>query len=326
MRRREFISFLAGAAAVLPLAARAQQAAMPVIGFLHGGSRTAFAPFVAAFRQGLSETAYVEGQNVAIEYRWAEGQNDRLPVLAADLVRQQVTVIATGGGAATQVAMAATSTIPIIFHTGDDPVESGLATSLNRPGRNLTGVSTLNAELGPKLLALLHELVPMATVIALLINPTRTTADTVSREMQAAARTLALQLHVLRASTERDLDAAFATLVQLRAAALVIAADAFFTSRVEQLAALATRHSVPAIYPYREFASAGGLMSYGASLADSYRLAGVYTGKILMGARPADLPIQQSTKVQLIMNLKTAKALGLTIPPALIARADEVIE
>ena len=327
MRRREFITLL-GSAAVWPLAARAQQAAMPAIGVLSAEWRDLFADRLRAFHEGLSETGYVEGRNLAIEYRWAEGRNDQLPALAAELVRRQVTVIVTAGSTpAALAARAATTTIPIVFYLGADPVEVGLVTSLSRPGGNLTGVVTLNVEVGAKRLELLHELIPTATVVALLLNPTNPTlAQTLSRDLQAAARTLGLQLHVLHASNEREIDTAFATLVQLRAGALVIGADALFNSRSEQLAALTVRHAVPAIYQFREFVSAGGLMSYGTTVVDTYRPLGVYTGRILKGEKPAELAVQQATKLELIINMKTAKALGITVPLPLLGRADEAIE
>jgi putative tryptophan/tyrosine transport system substrate-binding protein len=328
IRRREFILTLSGAAAAWPLAARAQQAAMPVIGFLSAEWPDLFADRLRVFHGGLSETGYVEGRNVGVEYRWAEGRNDRLPALAADLVRRQVTVIVTAGSTpATLAARAATTTIPIVFYLGADPVEVGLVTSLSRPGGNLTGVVTLNVEVGAKRLELLHELAPTATIVALLLNPTSPTlTETLSRDPQAAARKLGLQLHVLHASSEHEFDTAFATLVQLRAGGLVIGADALFNSRSEQLAALTVRHAVPAIYQYREFVSAGGLMSYGTTVVDTYRPLGVYTGRILKGEKPAELPVQQATRLELIINMKTARALGLTVPLPLIGRADEVIE
>jgi putative ABC transport system substrate-binding protein len=282
---------------------------------------------VRAFRQGLHETDYVEGKNVAIEYRWAEGQNDRLPALAADLVRRQVTVIAAPARSAALAAKAATATIPIVFELGDNPVELGLVTSLNRPSGNLTGVTSLNTEIGPKRLELLHELVPTASVIALLVNPTNPgLAETLSRDLQAAARTLGLQLHVLHSSTDRDIDTIFATLVQLRAGGLVIGNDAFFVNQIEQLAALTARHAVPTIFQTHEFAAAGGLMSYGTSLTDLFRQVGVYTGRILKGAKAADLPVVQSSKLELVINAETARTLGVSVPPTLLARADEVME
>jgi putative tryptophan/tyrosine transport system substrate-binding protein len=324
MRRREFIAIVGGAAAAWPLAARAQQT--PVVGFLNGASAWEYAHVVAAFRQGLSETGYEEGRNVLVDYRWAEGHYDRLPTLAADLVRRQVAVIASGGNAAVRAAKAATNTISIVFYVGGNPVELGLVASLNRPGGNATGVVSMNDELGPKRLELVHGLVPAATTIAALVNPTNPGMETESRGLQMAARTLAVQLQILHARTEHEIEIAFAGLAQLRTGALVIASDAFFNARSEQFAALALRHAVPTIFQFRDFTAAGGLMSYGGSLADQYRLVGSYTGRILKGENPADLPIQQSTKVELIINLKTAKAFGLSVPLALLGRADEVIE
>ncbi len=325
MRRREFITLIGGAAAAWPLAARAQQPTMPVVGFLNTRAPGEDTHLLAAFRQGLSETGYVEGKTVAIEYRWAEGHNDRLPALAADLVRRRVTVIAANSQA-TIAARAATTTIPIVFITGADPVQVGFVASLNRPGGNLTGVASLDTELGRKRLQLLHELLPKAGTIAALVNPTFPGSDIQARDLQAAASTLGLKLHILHASTERDINTAFATLARLQASGLVIGNDPFFTSWSEQLAALALRHAVPAIYEFRAFVAAGGLMSYGPRIADLYRLVGVYTGRILKGEKPADLPVQQSTSVELIINLKTAKALGLTVPLPLLGRAEEVIE
>jgi ABC-type uncharacterized transport system substrate-binding protein len=328
MKRREFIAVLGGAAVAWPLGARAQQAAVPVIGFLSNASPDAYTIRLRAFRQGLKEAGYVEGQNVEIEYRWAEGHNSRLPALAAELVRRQVAVmVAAGGTPAAVVAKAATATIPIVFGVAVDPVETGLVTSLNRPGGNLTGVTNLNVEVGPKRLELVHELLPTATIIAVLVNPTSPNiAELFSRTMQQAARALGLQLHILHASTDRDFDAVFESVLQLRAGALVISPDVFFTARREQLAALSLRHAVPAIYQYRPFAAAGGLMSYGSDETEYYRLVGIYAGRVLKGEKPADLPVVQSTKVELIINLKTAEALGITIPLPLIGRADEVIE
>jgi putative ABC transport system substrate-binding protein len=327
LKRREFVTLLASAASAWPVSAHAQQPTMPVIGFLDSRSPDAMVGQLRAFRQGLKETGYVEGDNVTIAYRWAEDQNDRLPELAADLVRRQVSVIAvTSGTPGALAAKAATTTTPIVFVTGGDPVQLGLVASLNRPGGNLTGVTTLGGEVEPKRLELLHELVPTATVIALLVNPTNPLTETILRDVQAAARTLGLQLHVMQASTQRDFDTVFATLVQLRAGGLVVAGDPFFIARSKQLGTLAAGHAVPTIFQYREFAAAGGLMSYGNNPMDMHHLVGVYTGRILAGAKPADLPVQQATKVELILNLKTAKALGLTVPPTLLARADEVIE
>jgi putative ABC transport system substrate-binding protein len=328
VRRREFITLLGGAAAGWPLTARAQQPAMPVIGLLGSESPDLWAGRMRAFHQGLGETGYVDGRNVAIEYRWAEGHNDRLPALAADLVRRRVTVIvALGSTPATLAAKAATSTIPIIFWIGSDPIELGLVVSLNRPEGNLTGVTTLNHGLVAKRVQLLHEVVPGTNSIAVLINPTSPTLTKISIEdAQAAARSLGLELHMLNASTERDFDLVFANLIQLRAAGLVIGTDTFFSSRLEQLAALSVRHAVPTIYHFREFAAAGGLIAYGGSLAEAFRGTGVYTGRILKGEKPANLPVQQVTRVELYINLKTAKALGLDIPLPLIGRADELIE
>ena len=325
MIRRAFITFLGGAAG-WPFLARAQQPAMPVVGFLNSASAQGYAAQVVAFRQGLQEAGYVEGRNVEIEFRWAEDRYDRLPALAADLVRRQVTVIAATSTPAALTAKAATPNIPIVFTTASDPVQLDLVPSLSRPGGNVTGVSQVGVEVGPKRLELAHELVPTATIIALLVNPTNPIAATLARDLQAAGRSLGLQIHVLRAGSEREIDDAFATLVQLRAGALVIGSDVFFNTRSKQLGALTVRHAVPTIYQYREFAAAGGLISYGGSLTDAYRLAGTYTGRILKGEKPADLPVQQATKVELIINMKTAKAIGLTFPLTLLGRADEVIE
>ena len=325
MRRRDLIALL-GAAAGWPLAARAQPAANPVIGFLNGASPDLSAHLVRPFHEGLGEAGFVDGRNVTIEFRWANGQYDRLPALAADLVRRQVTVIAATSTPTGLPAKAATSTIPIVFVTGSDPVELGLVASMNRPGGNLTGVTTLAVELGQKRLELLRELVPKATLIAALVNPTGPNLETVLRDLRAAARTLGLPLHILHASSERDFDTVFANLAQLRAGALVIGTDTFFNSRSPQIAALTVRHAVPAIYQYREFAAAGGLLSYAGSITDAYRLAGVYTGRVLKGEKPADLPVQRSTKAELFVNRKTAKRLGITIPQSILLRADEVIE
>jgi putative ABC transport system substrate-binding protein len=327
MRRRELIMLLGGVAAAWPLTTRAQQT-MPVIGFLGSSSPDLYAPAVRAFRQGLSETGYVEGRNVAIEFRWADGQNDRLPALAADLVRGQVSVIvAPGSTPAALAAKAATATIPIVFQVGIDPVAAGLVTSLARPSGNVTGVTNINTELVSKRLELLRELVPEATTIALLVNPTSLEiTEAVSRDLQSTARTLGLQLHILHASNERDFDKVFVTLAQLRVGALVIAPDAFFISRNEQLGALTAHHAVAAITQFREFAAAGGLMSYGGSFTEPARQVGVYAGRILKGETPANLPVQQPMKVELVINLKTAKALGVTVPQSIQNRADEVIE
>jgi putative tryptophan/tyrosine transport system substrate-binding protein len=325
--RREFITLLGGAAAAWPLTVRAQQPAMPVIGYLGAQSPAAFASRVRAFRQGLGETGYVEGRNVVIEFRWAEGQHDRLSALATELVRRQVAVIVAPGGApAALAAKSATTTIPIVFEMGADPIAMGLVGSLNRPGGNLTGVSSLNVEVTPKRLEILQELIPTGSIVAVLINPTSPTADSQLRNLQAAARALGSQLHILHASTERDFEAVFATLSQLRPSGLVIASDTFFATHSEGLAALTIRHAMPAIHQSRDFTIAGGLMSYGGSFVESHRQAGVYTGRIIKGDKPADLPVQQVTKVELLINLKTAKSLGVTFPLPLIGRADEVIE
>jgi len=327
IERRKFLATLGGAAAAWPLAARAQQPAMPVVGFLSGQSAQAFAPGVAGFRRGLNEAGYVEGQNVAIEYRWAEGRPDRLPPLAADLVRRQVAVIAaTGGNNSALVAMAATSTIPIVFTSSDDPIRRGFVASINRPGGNVTGVSWFNAELGPKRLGLLHELVPNATIVALLINPDNPESARQPAELQETARAIGLQIVVLTATTAGDIDTAFTAMVQNRVGALLVGSDPFMLNRREQVVALAAQHAIPTIYSGREMAGADGLMSYGNSLADVYRRAGIQTARILKGAKPSDLPVDQATKFELIINLKTAKALGLQIPDRLLALADKVID
>jgi putative tryptophan/tyrosine transport system substrate-binding protein len=340
MRRRELM-LLMGGAMTAARAACAQQKAMPVIGYLSPGSpgplapSLASAPFLAAFHQGLKETGYVEGENVAIEYRWAEGRYDRLPALAADLVGRKVDVIVAGSTTSALPAKNATSTIPIVSVLGSDPVEYGLVASFARPGGNLTGISFMATELMPKRLELLSELVPQVRVIALLVNPNfgaaaervmRDVQERVMRDVQEAARDKGVQLHILKAGTEGEIDTAFSTLVQLHAGALLVAADSFFNSRREQLVALASRHAVPAIYQLREFAAAGGLISYGTSLTAVYRQIGIYAGKILKGAKPADLPVEQPTTFELVINLKTAKALGLTVPQSVLARADAVIE
>ena len=325
IERRKFLATLGGAAAAWPLAAGAQQP-VPVIGFLNGTSPEGYAPYVAAFRQGLKEAGYVDGQNATIEYRWAEGQYDRLPTLAADLVRRNVTVIAATSTPAAQAAKALTSTVPIVFTTGDDPIKLGLVASFNRPGGNATGVSHFIGELGSKRLGLLRELLPGITVIATLLNPNFPGAERQLRDAEAAAGALGLQLIVLRATTEREIDAAFATMAQQGTSALVVGGDPFFIARREQIVALAARHAIPTIYPARDFAVAGGLMSYGTDFADAYRQAGVYTGRIVRGEKPADLPVQRSTKFEFVINFNTAKALGLAVPNSMQLLADEVIE
>ena len=327
MRRRDFVTLVGGAAATWPLAARAQQPALPVIGLLTPRGAGDAPQLLAAFRQGLKDTGFVEGQNVAIEYRFAENHNERLPALAADLVHRQVAVIAATTTPAALAAKAATATIPIVFEIGGDAVRLGLVASLNRPGGNVTGVTQLNVQVAPKRLELLHDLVPAATIIARLVNPANADiAEAQSSGLVAAAHTLGLEFHVLNASTEPDFDAVFANVSQTRAGGLLIDSDPFFTGRQEQLAALTVRHAVPAIYENREFAAAGGLASYGGSITDAYRLAGVNTARILKGEAPGALPVQQSTKVELFLNLKTAKALGIAIPLPLLGRADEVFE
>jgi putative ABC transport system substrate-binding protein len=327
MRRREFIAVLGGAAAVWPLAARAQQQqAMPVIGFLNSGSSEPFARNVAALRKGLEEAGYIEGQNVAIEYRWAEGQTDRLPVLAADLVRRQVALIVSPDSASSLAAKVATTTIPVVFLIGGDPVRLGLVASFNRPSGNMTGVSVLFNTLLSKEFEVMHETVPQADSIGFLMNPTNPNAESDTKDVQAAATALGQKLVVVKGGTETDLEAAFVTLAERRTSALVVTADPFFINRRENLVELAARQALPTIYPMRDFVTAGGLMSYGTSLADGYRQVGVYASRILKGDQPADLPVQQSVKVELVVSVKTAKALGITFPEAILQRADEVIE
>jgi putative ABC transport system substrate-binding protein len=325
MRRRQFMTLLGGAAAVWPLAARAQQPALPSIGYLGNTSIERQSDQLMGFRRGLKELGYVEGQNLGIEYRWAEGQYDRLPALARDLAGRQLAAIFAGGGVAPVLAAkAATSTIPIVFQMGSDPVKAAVVASLNRPGGNVTGVSRMSTATLPKQLQLLRELVPTASVVVLLVNPTNPSAEIQLLEMQEATGSLGIQLHVQRASTEAEIDGVFKILGQIPA--LIIANDPFFSGRHSQIAALTARYKVPATYSQREFALSGGLMSYSASLMDSHRQAGVYTGRILKGEKPADLPVQQVSKVELIINLKAAKALGITFPITLLGRADEVIE
>ena len=328
MRRREFITFLGGAATAWPLAARAQQPSMPVIGLLYPTSPDMNADRLRGFRQGLKDTGYVEGENVAIEYRWAENQMDRLPALAAELVRRQVSVIAaTGGLDSALAAKTATTTIPIVFSVTEDPVRLGLVASLARPGGNLTGINIFTGELGAKRLGLLRELVPAATRVAVLVNPANAAnAESTESDVAAAARTMGLQIQIFKASTTREIDAAFVTFVRERPDALLVSGDPFFRTRRVQLANLASHHSIPATYALRDYAEAGGLMSYGSNLTDSYRQVGVYTGRILKGAKPADLPVVQASKFELLINAQTARMLGLTVPPSLLATADEVIE
>jgi len=326
VKRREFITLLGGAAVMWPYAAHTQQPALPVVGYLSSVAPVAYAHLVAAFRKGLSETGFVEGRNVALEFRWAEGRYDRLPALAADLVGRQVAVIVAGSVPAARAAKAATATIPIVFTAGADPVKVGLVASLNRPGGNLTGVYSFGGEVATKGLGVLRELVPSAAVIAVLLNPKNPIAELTKRDVQGAARLTGQKIQFLNASSERELDSAFASLVQQQADALLVGNDAFFNSRVGQLAALAGRHAIPTLYSRREFAAAGGLVSYGPSLADTYHQVGIYTGRILKGAKPADLPVVLPTKFELVINRKTAETLGLSVPPTLLALADEVIE
>jgi putative ABC transport system substrate-binding protein len=326
MKRREFITLLGSAALVGPLGARAQQPRIPVIGFLHGGSPAGFAPFMGGFHLGLKELGFVEGQNVAIEYHWANYQYDRLPELAADLVRRRVAVILAGSLPAVLAAKAATTTIPIVFTTGGDPVKDGLVASLSRPGGNVTGLTLFFGELAAKRLELLRELVPGALVIAALVNPNNPNAEARSRDVQAAARAVGQQIRVFNANSENEIERSFATFVQGGARALLVSDDPFFESQRAHLVALAARHEIPTIYPWRDAVAVGGLMSYGIVLSDSYRQAGLYVGRVLKGAKPAELPVVQPTKFALAMNIKTAKSLGLTIPLTLQAAADEVIE
>jgi putative ABC transport system substrate-binding protein len=325
MQRREFIAAVGGTAIAWPFAATAQQA-MPVVGLLSSASSHDYVPMIAAFRKSLGEAGFVEGQNVKIEYVWADEQYDRLPALAADLVRRQVSVIVAATTPAALALKPATATIPIVFAIGGDPVRTGLVNSLSRPGGNLTGAAHVNVETAPKRLELLHELMPRENVVGLLVNPTNPLAKSVVPAVQAAAGTLGLELQVVYARSDEELDAAFASLAGLRVGALVIGTDPFFTSRAEQLGATSVRLAMPAIYQYREFTAAGGVMSYGGSIVESYHHAGLYVGRILKGEKPGDLPVQLSTKVELFLNLRSAKALGLTVPLPLLGRADEVIE
>jgi putative tryptophan/tyrosine transport system substrate-binding protein len=327
VKRREFISLLGGAAATWPLAARAQQPAVPVVGILASVSPVPYAGFIAAIKEGLAQAGYVEGRNVAIEYRWAEGQYDRLPQQATELVDRGVAVIIlVGGGATTTAAKAATKMIPIVFVMGDDPVKTGAVAALNHPGGNVTGVSLLSVAMEAKRLQLLHELVPSAAIIAIIVNPNNPQADEQLQELETAARTLGVRVEAFKAGSPSEIDAAFASMLERRAGAVLMAADAYFNTRKEQFIVLSARHALPTVFPYREFPAAGGLMSYGTSLADAYRQEGIYAGRILKGERPAQMPVQQAVKVELVINLQTAKALRLTVPLPLLGRADEVIE
>jgi putative tryptophan/tyrosine transport system substrate-binding protein len=326
MRRRDFISLIGVAAGIWPFAARAQQPAMPVIGFLHGTSRETRRAELSSFQRSLSETGYLEGQNVAVEYRWAQGKYDRLPALAADLAARQVSVVAVFGTAAALAAKAAMTNIPIVFIVGGDPIALGLVDSLNHPGGNVTGVTPLNDDLAPKLLELVHEVVPQADTIGYLINPNNATSENLTRQVRVTEREIGQRVQILNASSEVDFGPAFANLIQIRAGGLCVQGDTFFNSRRDQLVALAAHHSIPTVYAFRDYAFAGGLMSYGTSLWDAYRQVGLYAGRILNGEKPADLAVQQSVKIELVINLKTAKTLGLTFPLSLLGRADEVIE
>lgn len=326
MKRRDFVKAIAGSAALWPLAVRAQQPVVPVIGFMNGGSSKVLARLAVAFRQGLSETGYVENQNIAIEYRWAEGHYEQLPAMAADLVRRQVSVIAATGTQAALAAKAATSKIPIIFETAGDPIALGLVGSLNRPNRNVTGITQLSSELVAKRLSLLHDLVPAASTIGFLVNPTDPRFVSQTKDMQEAAKTFGVQIQVVNASTDGELESAFADLSQLRVGALMVGTGEFFNSRTEKIAALAAQQHVPAMYQYRQFADVGGLVSYGPHITDAYRQAGIYCSRILKGEKPADLPVVRATKFEMVINRKTAKALGLAIPSGVLAIADEVIE
>jgi putative tryptophan/tyrosine transport system substrate-binding protein len=327
MQRREFLTLLGGAAAAWPLTARAQQSAMPVVGFLNGATAESYARFANEFRRGLNSMGFIEGQNVTIEYRWAEGHYERLPDMAADLIRRGVTVIAATSTPAALAAKAAATTIPVVFTTASDPVSLGLVASLSRPGGNMTGATQLNIELGPKRFELMHQLMPKATTVAFAVNPTNPRVAAVqTRDAQEAGQALGLQLRILEASTAADFDKAVAGLAKTGAGLIIGAGDSFFLSETAQLAAITVRHGVPALFFGREFAAAGGLLSYGGSVAESYLLAGVYTGRILTGEKPAELPVQRSSKIEMYINLKTAKALGITVPPGLVIAADEVFE